>query len=272
MRVFTQLLTTPLSHTARLTAYLPGNASPKQAQEPRTTVLICPGGGYTMTSDREAEPIALDLIAQGFNAVVLRYSVAPAVYPVALLEAAEAMHQIRQHAQDWQVNEQAIVIAGFSAGGHLAANLATQWQRDLVSKYDYQSDQIQPNGLFLGYPVITTGPYAHKGSIQALLGAHYGEADLMAKVSLEKQVTSAVPPTFIWHTATDDTVPVENSLLFVEALRKAQVSFESHVFPQGGHGLSLATAETANAQGHGIEPTVSIWFELFTTWLKTRFS
>lgn len=272
MQVFTQVLTTKLSHTATLTAYLPGNATLKQAQSPRTTILICPGGGYTMTSDREAEPIALRLIAQGFNAVVLRYSVAPAVYPVALLEAAEAMRQIRCHAHDWQVAKEAIVIAGFSAGGHLAANLATQWRRDLVTEYGYQSEQIQPNGLFLGYPVITTGPYAHTGSIQALLGSHYGQADLMAKVSLEKQVTSEVPPTFIWHTATDNTVPVENSLLFVQALRQAQISFALHIFPQGGHGLSLATAETANAQGYGVEPTVAIWFDLFTTWLKTQFS
>ena len=271
MQNFTKKLTKQHSHTKKFTTYLPDNSSEMNSTQVRPTILICPGGGYEMTSDREAEPIALQIAALNYNAFVLRYSVAPARYPVALLEAAEAMKQIRTHAKEWQVDTQAIIIAGFSAGGHLAANLATQWNRELSIKYGYAAELIKPNGLFLAYAVLTSGKYAHHDSIKALLGERYGQKDLMEKVSLEKQVTAAVPPTFIWHTATDDLVPVENALLFVQALRQVGISFEMHIFPKGGHGLSLATANTVDANGYGIEPQVAAWFGLFATWLKTNF-
>lgn len=138
----------------------------------RPSVLVIPGGGYEMTSDREAEPIAMQFLAAGFNAFVLRYSVKPSVFPVALLEAADAMTMIREHAAEWHVDPDAIAVIGFSAGGHLAANLATSTSDDVLVAHGYDPDAVRPNGLMLAYPVITSGPLAHRAvSIRCLVNA-----------------------------------------------------------------------------------------------------
>ncbi|MFD1466519.1 alpha/beta hydrolase [Lapidilactobacillus mulanensis] len=271
MQIIEQQIKTKLSSSAKFYGYIPDVSQEIDPAAERPSVLICPGGGYVMTSDREAEPVALNFVAAGFNAFVLRYSIAPARYPVALLEVASAMKLIRKNSAAWHVDPKRVIIAGFSAGGHLAANFATSWDRDLVTEYGYHADEIQPNGLFLGYSVITSGKYAHVDSFKNLLGDRYGEPELMSKVSLEKQVTKSTPPAFIWHTVSDDTVPVENSLLFAEALEAHQISFELHLFPKGGHGLSLGTSATAiKSNGYGLEPTVSAWRDLFVAWVQNN--
>lgn len=205
---------------ARLVTYIQEHSDAINIQK-RKLVLVCPGGSYANTSDREAEAIALQFAAMGYHAAVLRYSVAPATYPTALLEVAKSVQMIREHAEEWHVDAEKIVIEGCSAGGHLAASYCLFWKEKFIAVALGITDVervLKPNGMLLGYPVITSGEFAHRGSFVKLLGER--QKELNEALSLEKHVSEDVPPTFIWHTFEDQTVPVENSLLFVGALRK----------------------------------------------------
>lgn len=236
----------------------------------RPLILICPGGGYSFTSDREADAIALKFLAMGYHAAILRYSVAPARYPTALLELASSVKLIRENAAVWNVEADKVFVLGCSAGGHLAASLGVMWNRDFLRDTLGISDAsiIRPDGLILCYPVITSGEFAHRGSMLQLLEEQ--DPALLDEVSLEKHVTSDVPPCFIWHTFTDPLVPVENSLLFVSALRKAGVSTEFHMYPKGQHGLSLASKLTMNASGTCVQEECTSWLDLVYTWIESQ--
>lgn len=223
----------------------------------RGAVLIFPGGAYRFTSDREAEPVALRFAAAGYHAFVLRYRVAPDRHPKPLQDAQQALDLIRGRASEWRVDARKVAVCGFSAGGHLAATLGVH-------------GQPKPNALILCYPVISGGPFAHEGSFENLLGAE-AQGPLRAFLTLEDHVTAATPATFLWHTGNDASVPVENSLLFASALRRAGVAFEFHLFPEGRHGISLAVAETDFEDGGGIDPHVAQWVNLCLGWLGRRF-
>lgn len=160
MRYFEDEISGIDGSTATFVGYCLDNSSEIDPNRKRPSVLVIPGGGYEMTSDREAEPIAMQFLAAGFNAFVLRYSVKPSIFPVALLEAAEAMRRIRTHADEWHCDADAIAAIGFSAGGHLAANLATSASDDVLAAHGYDADAVRPNGLMLAYPVVTSGPLA----------------------------------------------------------------------------------------------------------------
>ena len=176
----------------KMSVYLPDNSPEIQIDRKHPTVVICPGGGYAMTSDREAEPIALRFAAAGCNAVVVRYSCVPARFPAALFELSYAVAKVRENAQEWNVDTDRIAVCGFSAGGHLAASFSTLWNRDFVKEYfDYQGGENKPNGMILGYPVITSGEHAHGGSIENLLGEKTADPILLELVSADKQRHSA---------------------------------------------------------------------------------
>lgn len=243
--------------------------------ETRPLVLICPGGAYAYTSPREGEALAFQFLAMGCHAAVLNYSCAPAVYPTALTELAYSIRLIREHAAEWHVDPGQIILLGCSAGGHLAASMGVFWEEDFLAEALGVKDKelLRPDGLILCYPVITSGEYAHKGSIANLLGI--GEAEvkegknpLIAKMALENQVSAKTPPAFIWATFTDGSVPVENSLLFVGALRRAGVPTEFHMYPCGGHGLSLANYLTGS---RAVQEEVTSWIKLVHTWIDSRF-
>ncbi len=272
---------------AKLTVYMQEYSTDMHIQE-RPMILICPGGGYEHISVREGESIALSFMAMGFHAAVLRYSVAPAKYPVQITELAFAMKYIRSHAKEWHIIEDKIFVQGSSAGGHLAASLGGFWKEEWLYKAvgAESAEEIRPNGMILSYPVITSGEYAHRGSFDNLLGKGTSVAPAMAdaeditlddgketilleKLSLEKQVTPDTPPAFIWHTFTDETVPVENSLMFVSALRKYGIPTEFHMYVKGEHGLALATEQTASAGGSHMQPECASWTRLVQTWFKT---
>lgn len=261
---------------ARLEIYIQEYSQSVAIQE-RPMVLLCPGGGYGYTSDREAEPIALQFLSMGYHAAVLRYSCAPARYPTALLELARSVLLIREHAVQWHVDTDRLVIQGCSAGGHLAACYAMfwnrQWLREKAGVADRDSDHrlLRPNGLLLCYPVITSGEFAHRGSFENLTGDLPDRERLLQELSLEHQVNADVPPVFIWHTFEDQAVPVENALLMVSALRRAGISTEFHMYPQGGHGLALATALTQTSDGRCVQPQCAGWIELAHTWLEGIF-
>lgn len=235
--------------------------------EKRPVVVICPGGGYEMTSDREAEPIAMRFLAMGYHAVILRYSVRPTEYPVALLQLANTVKYLKDNAEQFHIDPDKIVLQGSSAGGHLAASFGVFWNRELITKaLQVEGGYLRPAGMILCYPVITSGKMAHKWSFLNLLGERYEQ--MKDEMSLETQVTKDTPRTFLWHTVTDDCVPVENSVFFFQALKKAGVSVELHLYPVGGHGLSLANEETKSCNGSEVQVECQSWIRLAETWMK----
>jgi len=237
----------------------------------RPAVLVLPGGGYAFTSPREAEPIALQFNEAGYHAFVLDYSVAPAKHPQPLLDASRAMCIIRENAEEWGIYPDKIAVCGFSAGGHLAASLGVHWDKKYLGNVEgIEIGKNRPDALILCYPVITSGRYAHRGSFKNLLGEN-PDSDLLYEMSLEHHVSEKTPPAFIWHTFADAGVPVENSLLFAQALREKNIPFELHIYPEGVHGLSLATEETANGRSDLVSPHVAGWIKLCKEWLRLQF-
>lgn len=237
--------------------------------EKRPVILMCPGGGYEMTSDREAEPMAMQFLAMGYHVAILRYSVCPVRYPAALLQVAESVLYLKEHADEYHIDPEKIVVQGCSAGGHLAANYGIAWNSPFLTKLmgmENDPERLRVAGLLLCYPVITSGEKAHEESFRNLLGEQYEEKK--EELSLENQVTQDTPPTFLWHTATDDTVPVENSLYFFQSCLQQGVSAELHIYPVGGHGLSLANEETCRANGIGVQKECQSWIGLAQTWLE----
>lgn len=267
---------------ATLTIYAHEDYPEVYGERKRPMIVICPGGGYEHVSPREGEAIALQFMTTGAHAAVLRYDVSGqgAEFPQHLLELAASVAYVRKHAAEYCIDPDKILVAGFSAGGHLAASLGCFWKEKwleelMQAETGATMKDYQPNGEILAYPVITSGKFAHRGSFVKIMGseAEQGYAGLSAteleeKLSLENQVTSDFPQTFMWHTFEDGAVPLENSLFFAEALRKVGVNFEYHVFPHGGHGYALATKETAMKEGKEINAQCAQWIDLFKSWMK----
>lgn len=245
-------------------------------EKKRPLVIVCEGGGYRFCSDREGEPVVMQFLAMGYHACLLEYSVAPNRFPTALEELASAVAMVRDHAEEWHVDPEKILVCGFSAAGHLCCSLGVFWNQEFVyGPIGRTKEEIQPNGMILCYPVITSGVFAHEGSFKNLLGddALLGDRgenrpEREKLVSLDLQVTDQTPKAFIWHTFEDKSVPLENSLLLAEALRKNNVQFEFHVFPKGGHGSSLANEETSGVRREMVIPEAQVWIKMAGTWIE----
>lgn len=266
---------------AKLVTYFLDHSS-EMLIDKRPVVLICPGGGYEYTSEREGEVLATQFLAMGYHAAVLYYSCAPARFPVALTELANAVKLLRTRADEWFIDPNAVIVLGSSAGGHLAACMGILWEEDFLAEAvgirEKDRGILRPDGMILCYPVITSGEYAHRGSFECLLGKEEGSLErwydknsLLAQLSLESRVTSKTSPAFIWHTFTDGSVPVENSLMMVNALHKAGVPTEFHMYPVGGHGLSLANRLTQHRDGSALQEECTSWIPLVHTWLESQF-
>ena len=256
---------------ATLTTYVRSNSEAIEPDRKRTGVLICPGGGYGMVSDRENEPIALAFLALGYNAFVLNYSTAninSEKYPTQLIEASASLAYIRRNCEKYHTAPDSMLVCGFSAGGHMAAMLGTLWNESVVTEtLGIEFGENKPNGMILSYPVITSGEFAHRGSFNNLIAEPQSE-ELLYKLSLENSVGPHTPPSFIWHTLTDEAVPVENSFLFAQAMKKANIPFELHIYPDGPHGLSLGTRETISSSVDRFNTHVSSWIDLCDKWIK----
>jgi len=244
-----------------LTVYLP-----EGGKEPAPAVIIFPGGGYAkLAIDKEGYAVAERLNTFGLAAIVLKYRMprpdiagAESFWP--LHDAVQAVRTIRAHAAEWRIDPHRVGIMGFSAGGHLASTLATHFdggQPDAADPLDRLSSR--PDFVALLYPVVTLhDPLAHKGSRDNLLGAN-PDPRLVDLYSNETQVTAQTPPTFLAHAKDDKAVPFANSVQFSEALQKAGVPCEIHLFEKGGHGFALIPhAETKE------------WPALFQQWLKKQ--
>lgn len=251
-----------------LTLYLPENSEEIDPKRRRPTVVVLPGGAYAFRSRREAEPIALKFLAEDCNAALLEYSVAPTHFPAALLQVAQAVALLREHAEEWNVDTDKIAVCGFSAGGHLAASYGTLWDRDFVRDYyGFKNKEHRPNGMILCYAVTSAGYWAHRGSIENLLGDKANDPEMLELVSAEKQVTAATPPAFIWHTFDDGCVPVENAILMAGALAEKKINAEVHIFPHGPHGFSLAN-ETVYGNYDGQHSECQAWIDMAVRWIK----
>ena len=229
-------------------------------------MIICPGGGYGMVSDREAEPVALEYFTAGYNVFVLTYSVGEGAKNFQpLCQLAATMAHVRKHADEWKVLSDKIAVCGFSAGGHLAGSLGTLYNEQKFLEVWNRSEDIRPNAMVLCYPVITADEFAHKGSIKNVSGSEEGTEEY-AWFGLNNHVDSTTPPTFLWHLATDTCVPVENSIAMAKALSAEKVPFELHILPEGWHGMSTCTKEVGADDAY-----ISRWVEWSVTWLGKTF-
>jgi acetyl esterase/lipase len=226
-----------------------------------TAVVVFPGGGYEhLSMVKEGSDIANWLAGLGVTAFVVRYRLGPAYHhPIQLGDAQRAIRTVRARAAEWQVDPARLGIIGFSAGGHLAATAGTHFDAgDAASADPIERAGARPDFMMLIYPVITMrDSITHAGSRLNLLGRE-PSLELVRLLSNETQVTARTPPAFLVHTFDDRTVPVQNSLLFYEAMRAAGVPAELHVFDHGPHGFGLAAAN----------PVLSAWPGLAESWMR----
>lgn len=230
-------------HRAYMQCYIPSNYDFSEGRT-RPAIIICPGGGYGHLSTREAEPVALQYLAADIAAFVLYYSVdEDAGFPRCLFEALTAVKTVRENAQKWNINPDKIAISGFSAGGHLAATASAYWDSELASVLG-DKEAIKINATILSYAVISSKEKKNIRCFENLFGENPSEKELLS-TSIEDHVTESFPPTFIWHTATDQIAPAQHSLLMGQSLYAANVPFELHIYPQGPHGMALCDIRSA---------------------------
>ncbi|WP_206079919.1 alpha/beta hydrolase [Propioniciclava coleopterorum] len=239
MRVFTEQITP----TATLTGYVQDASAELAGTEMRPAVLVLPGGGYRYCSDREAEPIALAYLAEGFNAFVLRYATGEHPWEDSRADGVAGLEWVRDHAAENGTDPAQVAVVGFSAGGHLAATLGVSAPR-------------RPDALVLGYPVTlaSLGPYMGKRILDTV-----------------EAVDDATPPAFVFSTQGDETVPVENTLDFCSALARRRIPFEAHVYLLGPHGISLAKPLTASGRAAMVDADVAAWLPDSVRFLRQVF-
>ena len=214
-----------------------------------------------MRADHEGAPIARWLNGIGLAAFVLRYRVAPYRHPNPLTDARRAVRYVRHHAGQWGIDPGKIAVLGFSAGGHLTVSVGTHYDGGRPDAEDpVERESCRPDAIVPCYPVVTMKrPHTHEGSLHNLLGEN-PDPSLADSFSNETQVTPDTPPAFIWHTADDEAVPVENALLLAGAYSRNKVPYELHVYETGSHGLGLAEGD----------PRIATWTELCGSWLIKR--
>lgn len=231
----------------------------------KQTVLICPGGGYNFLSPREGEPIAEAFNKQGYSAAVLNYCLDREVHGTSLVEELAWAVRYLRSVPEWSDKCEKLWVTGFSAGGHLVASLGALWNEDSIFTKEEQANN-RPDGLILGYPVISMGTYSHERSRKRLTGE---KPELIELFSLENRDLSKVPPVFLWNTLEDEKVPAMNSLLFAQKLTLDGASCEYHLFHRGRHGMSLATPEVESEE-EDLHPDAHIahWMELCLEWMQ----
>ena len=286
-----------------LTTYVLQDSPEMLNGKTRPGILICPGGAYMSCTDREAEPVALKFASLGYHAFVLRYSTygegttglpdlskplplkAHCQYPNPMREIAKSMLILHEHAVEWCLDTKRIAICGFSAGAHNAAMYVTNWHTDLISDYFHEEkEKFRPAAAIFGY-MLSDYLYMKKAtqaaspmdavffaaSNTAFLGDPNPSDDLLEKASPARNVTENMPATFLWATAADEQVPVQNTIRMAHALADHKIPFELHVFEEGPHALSLADQASAEAKSQ-IYPDAAKWAELAGCWLQKRFS
>ena len=247
-----------------LNSYVLERSEEYSANRVRPAMIVFPGGGYWMRSDRENEPVALSYLAKGFNAFTVEYTVGKesdnAHMPVMLIEACMAVAFVRENADKYFIRKDKIGVIGFSAGGHLAGSVTTMWSADSVKNALGEKYLLsRPDVAVLCYPVISFTYPTHGGTRDWATGSN---PELYYDYSIEQHVTKDTPPCFIWTTSGDTCVPPINSIIMAKALTENGVPFDLHIFNQGEHGSALANRETARSDTSGeILPIAESWFE-----------
>lgn len=275
--------------------YLLDNTAEIDLQKRHPAMIICPGGGYFYTSDREAEPVALEYLREGFQIFVLRYTtqdIGECRFPQSLYDLAKMILTVRQNADLWLIDPDKIAICGFSAGGNLCAELAVYWKSELLaSKFRVESYLLKPNAVVLAYALLDyayqIGEMSHQADASTILPKHnMSMIDFMKKsaeillgeyiperlpeISPCFHVNTHTPPTFLWHTTEDRLVYPGNSLRFASMLQEKGVPYELHIFEKGEHGLALANKITAQSDKE-IDSDAAQWVDLSVRFLRRHF-
>lgn len=247
----------PNDESVYLNAYLNPEAKDSDA------LLVIPGGGYSVVCGSwEGEPIANRFAPLGFVCFELYYSIGEkALYPKPLVDAALAMKHIKDHAEEYGINPDRVFALGFSAGGHLTGMLGTMWHREELHRAipDMEYGYAKPRGVVLCYAVQSSTVWAHRGSIENLTGGGKTEEELRY-YSIDASVDARSVPAFFWHTAEDQTVPVQNTILTAAEYARVGIPFEVHIYPFGQHGISLGDPEVHKGAVH--------WPEQAALWMK----
>ena len=247
---------------AELVSYVREPSGALAEREGRWGVIVVPGGGYRVLAPSESEPAALSFLGGGCQAFVLRYSLTPAPYPTQLLELAGAVAYLRRQRERYRLSH--IAVCGLSAGGHLTGCLCNLWNDPALSEaLQTEPALLRPDAAVLCYPVISASAPKLSPVFERLLG----KGSAPGKLSLETSVTPGNPPAFLWATVGDPQVPVEHSLLYASALRAAGVPFELHLFQNGPHAMSVATADSSR-DPRWSSSHVAHWTELACEWLN----
>lgn len=238
----------------RIDVFLPETKPPKAM----SAVIVLPGGGYGNRANHEGEEVAKFWARHGYVGIVCHYRVAPYRHPNSYVDAARAIRLVRDKSDGLNINPSRIALMGFSAGGHLASTVATQF-RLIIDPHDDLTDRYhaRPDRLILAYPVISMIDAPHATSRDRLIGPDADEA-IKLRLSSDRHVTKDTPPTFIFHTANDPGVPVSHSLAFASACHQHKIPFDLHVFESGRHGVGLAKDE----------PRLSQWTDILLSWMN----
>lgn len=285
----------------KLTTYLVNETGDLNIIPKRPAILICPGGGYMGCSDREAEPVAIRFASMGYHAFVLRYSTycegksgMPDItkpipmkkdrqYPTQIREVGRAMLYIREHAREWNVDADKIALCGFSAGAHLSGLYGVNWNKPVLTDFfKVDEKKLRPAAMILGYmpsDYIFMKKYKmpefferyNDAVNQILTGTATPDDETRKLLSPARLVDENTPPAFLWSTAADEMVPIQNTLRMAHALADHKIPFEVHIFEEGHHGLGLADQSSAESRQE-MDKDAAQWVELARRWIEKRFA
>ena len=229
----------------------------------RAAVVVCPGGAYKTLADYEGDVVALKYYKAGFNAFTVKYSVGElATFPAPLTDLSVAIKTIRANAKNWNVDSEKIAVLGFSAGGHLALSLGTLWNNpEIVKAAGCEKEENKPNAIISCYGVTGARFWLYHRALFDVLTKGRTEQEGKNLLHNPKNVGAHTPPVFLWHTFNDTAVPVDEAIELMSALSKHDVPFESHIYPNGRHGLGLANEDK----------DLKAWHKLSVNWLKRLF-
>lgn len=252
--------------------YLEVYAANKIGAYIRKAILIIPGGAYShVCDDREGEPIGLAFLPFGYNAFVLHYSVGRTkAFPEQLIQASWAIMHIKDNAKEYNIDTDQVFVAGFSAGGHLAACLGTMWhKKEVCDALNISYAYNRPKGMMLIYPVVSgIDNCAHNGSFKNLLCSDNPSEEELAMCSIERNVDGRTCPAYIMHTSNDSVVNVRNSLLLAETLAANNILFELHIYPDAPHGVALGNAITECGNKKFNNASIAKWIENAVMWAE----
>ena len=235
----------------------------------RKAMLVLPGGGYRQITEMEAESIAQAFLPYGYNSFVLRYTVGrKKPFPAQLIEVAQAIKHIKDHADEYGIDPDELFVVGFSAGGHLCGSAGILWKLpEIYGAVKMPYGYNKPRGIILVYPV-TTARGGHMGSFQNLWCCDEPTEEQLEQVSLDRYVDGDSVPAFIVHSPHDATVPVENSLLLASAYSRAGISYEMHIFPNVRHASGLGNKITAQGRADRINAAYAEWVRMAVAWAE----